>query len=246
MSRRLRADHPPGTRRLCALAAARSARRARPLPLRGLRAQGRRRRLGRDRGVDGPADGRPRGRSAVPADQGGEHLGARPVCGRQRVRAPGRAGGARPAADAGRERRLPRLGHRHRRAPARVLRAPAARHEGLGRGRDDVAGAPGAATASSAAPRWRARTRAPATPRRSPATSATTTRSTAHSNASPSPTPTRTTPTTPRSPPPRRSSASRSSAASERRRSLAGSRSQLVQPCLDRAQPCGHLPHEVR
>ena len=39
--RRLRADHPPGTRRLCALAGPRSARRARPLPLRGLRAQGR-------------------------------------------------------------------------------------------------------------------------------------------------------------------------------------------------------------
>ena len=113
--RRLRADHPPGTRRLCALAGARSARRARPLPLRGLRAQGRRRRLGRDRGVDGPADGRPRGRSAVPADQGGERVGARPVRGRQRVRAPGRAGGARPAAHAGRERRLPGLGHR---APA--------------------------------------------------------------------------------------------------------------------------------
>ena len=53
---------------------------------------------------------------------------------------------------------------------------------------------------SSAAPPWHARTRAPATPRRSPATSATTTRSTARSNASPSPTPTRTTPTTRRSP----------------------------------------------
>ena len=73
-----------------------------------------RRRLGRDRGDDDPADGRPRGRSAVPADQGGERLGARPVCGRQRVRAPGRAGGARPTADAGRQRRVPRLGHRDR------------------------------------------------------------------------------------------------------------------------------------
>ena len=60
-----------GTRRLRELAGARSARRARPLPLRGFRAQGRRRRLGRDRGVDDPADGRPRGRSPVPADQGG-------------------------------------------------------------------------------------------------------------------------------------------------------------------------------
>ena len=53
--RRLRADHPPGARRLRPLAGPRSARRARPLPLRGLRAQGRRRRLGRDRGVHDPA-----------------------------------------------------------------------------------------------------------------------------------------------------------------------------------------------
>ena len=83
--RRLRAGHPPGTRRLCELAGPRSARRARPLPLRGFRAQGLRRRLGRDRGADDPADGRPRGRPAVPAAQGGEHVGARPVCGRQRV-----------------------------------------------------------------------------------------------------------------------------------------------------------------
>ena len=79
------------------------------------------------------------------------------------------------------------------RAPSRVLRAPAARHEGLGDDRDDGAGAPARSTARSAARRWRARTRAPATPRRSPATSATTTRSTARSSGSPSRTPTRTT-----------------------------------------------------
>ena len=42
------------------LAVTRAASRARPLPLRGLGPQGRRRRLGRDRGVHGPADGRPR------------------------------------------------------------------------------------------------------------------------------------------------------------------------------------------
>ena len=96
--------------------------------------------------------------------------------------------------------------------PARVLCPPAARQEGLGRGRGDVARGL-APTASSAAPRWPARTPAPATPRRSPATSATTTPSTARSNASPSPTPTRTTPTTPRSPGPPTSSASRSNAA---------------------------------
>ena len=149
-----------------------------------------------------------RGRSAVPADQGGEHFGARPVCGRQRVRAPGRAGGARPAAHAVRQRRLPRLGHRDRRAPARVLCPPAARHEGLGRRSRRCRRRAWRSTASSAAPPWRARTRAPATRQRSPATSATTTRSTAPSNASPSPTPTRTTPTTRRSPRPRRSSAS--------------------------------------
>ena len=55
-----------------------------------------------------------RGRSPVPADQGGEHFGARPLCGRQRVRAPGRAGGARSAAHAGRKRRLPGMGYRDR------------------------------------------------------------------------------------------------------------------------------------
>jgi len=76
--RRFRADHPPGARRLCALAGPGSARRARPLPLRGLRPQGLRCRLGRDRGDDDPADGRPRGRSAVLADQGGERFRARP------------------------------------------------------------------------------------------------------------------------------------------------------------------------
>ena len=43
-----------------------------------------------------------------------EHVGARPVCGRQRIRATGRAGGSGPARHAGRQRRIPRLGDRHR------------------------------------------------------------------------------------------------------------------------------------
>ena len=129
--RRLRADHPPGTHRLCALAVTRAASRARPLPLRGLRPQGRRRRLGRDRGVHGPADGRPRRRPAVPAGQGSGHVRARPVCGRRRIRAAGRAGGSGPARHAGRQRPVPRLGDRDRGARAGVLRPSAARHEGL-------------------------------------------------------------------------------------------------------------------
>ena len=49
-------------------------------------------------------------------------------------------------------------GHRHRRAAARVPCAPVARHEGLGHGRGDVAGAPG--LVREALRRWRARTRA--------------------------------------------------------------------------------------
>ena len=103
-----------GLSRLCALAVTRAASRARPLPLRGLRPQGRRRRLGRDRGVHGPADGRPRRRPAVPAGQGSGHVRARPVCGRRRVRAAGRAGGSGPARHAGRQRPVPRLGDRDR------------------------------------------------------------------------------------------------------------------------------------
>ena len=112
--RRPRADHPPGPRRLRALAVTRPASRARPLPLRGLRPQGRRRRLGRDRSVHGPADGRPRRRPAVPAGQGSGHVRARPVRGRRRIRAAGRAGRSGPARHAGRQRPVPRLGDRDR------------------------------------------------------------------------------------------------------------------------------------
>ena len=67
-----RAARPRRIDRLRGDAVARPAPRPRPLPLRGLRPEGRRRRIGGHRGVHGPADGRPRGRPAVPAGQGGE------------------------------------------------------------------------------------------------------------------------------------------------------------------------------
>ena len=112
-----------------------------PLLLRGLRAQGGRRRLGRHRGVRPAAARRPAGRAAVPAAEGGAGVSPGPVRREERVQAPGRAGGAGPAADAGRQRPVPRLDDRHRndrvelRRPAAraiqgVLRPAAARHEG--------------------------------------------------------------------------------------------------------------------
>ena len=96
--------------------------------------------VGGDGGVHGPAHGRPRRRPAVPPGQGGEHVGPRAIRRGQRVRAPGRARRAGAARDAGGERRVPRLGHRAGGAPPRVLRAPAAGHEGLGGDRDECPG----------------------------------------------------------------------------------------------------------
>ena len=122
----------------------------------------------------------------------------------------------------------------------RVLCAPVARHEGLGRGRGDAAGAAGGlrrALRRHVGARARAHRRRGEDhrlPRRRRHVRP------CHSNASPSPTPTRTTPTTRRSPRPRRNTASRSNAMSDQRSAAAPL---LVQPCLDRAQPGGHLPH---
>ena len=107
---------------------------------RRLRAQGRGGRQRRHARLD-RADARPRRQGpAVPADEGGPGVGARGVPRAQRVREPRRAGRRRPAADAGRQRHLPRLAARqvrHRRTGARLLRAPAEGLEGLGGNRAD-------------------------------------------------------------------------------------------------------------
>ena len=107
-------DIPQGLADYRALAFPRSARRARPLPLRGLRAQGRRRRHGRDRGMMILLMGDREDDPLFLQLKEAEHVGAGAVCGRERVRAAGRACRAGPAADAGRKRRLPRLGQRDR------------------------------------------------------------------------------------------------------------------------------------
>ena len=79
------------------------------------------------------------------------------------------------------------------------LLAPAARHEGLGRGRVDGARSASASTPASAAGRWPGRTPGRETPSRSPRTWARATSSTGRSPTSPSATPTRTSGTTRRS-----------------------------------------------
>ena len=76
------------------------------------------------------ADGRRRRRAAVPPDQGSGGLGARPVRGGVAVRTRRGAGRDRAATHAGGQRRLPRVGRRSVRQP--LLRAAAARHEGIG------------------------------------------------------------------------------------------------------------------
>ena len=143
-------DRRPGAHRLRELARPRSAGRARPLPLRGFA-----------RKVVGVGSvGTEALMILLMGDREDDPLflqvkeattSVLAPSGRQRVRAPGRAGGARPAAHAGRKRRVPRLVHRSRREHARVLRPPAARQEGLGRGRADEARGAWRPTASSAA-----------------------------------------------------------------------------------------------
>ena len=79
------------------------------VPLRPHGAQGRRRRQRRHACVD-PAAGRPRRRRpAVPPGEGGAGVGAGAVPGAEPPRQPRAAGRRGPAADAGRQRHLPRL-----------------------------------------------------------------------------------------------------------------------------------------
>ena len=110
-----------------------------PPPARAVRvrrhgSQGRRRRQRRHAGVHRSAAGTRRERSALPAGQGGDGLGARGSPAEEPVQAARGARRPRPAADAGRERHLPRLDEGRAGKPLPVL-APAPRHEGLGRRR---------------------------------------------------------------------------------------------------------------
>ena len=104
------------------------------------RPQGGRGRQRRNPRVDRPAAGPGRAGPAVPAGQGGHGLGAGGPPAEEPLQAAGRAGGPRAADDAGRERHLPRLDKGRGGQPAPLL-AAVARHEGLGRGRGDVAAA---------------------------------------------------------------------------------------------------------
>ena len=83
--------------------------------------------------------------SPVPPDQRGRGRGGRAVPREERVLPSRRAGGAGPAAHAGGQRHLPRMGpvHRTGRDHPRLLPAPAVGREGLGGGRPDGAGGHG-------------------------------------------------------------------------------------------------------
>ena len=133
--------------------------------------------------------------------QGGAAVGARAVRRQERVRQHGPAGRRRAAADAGRERHLPRLaaGDQARRRGARLLRAPAVGLEGIGGPRADPGRQLRHLRAAVRRGRSPARTRARATGWPSRRTSAAATRSIARSRRSPSRTPTRTSATTRRS-----------------------------------------------
>ena len=87
-------------------------------------------------GLHRPAAGPRRAGPAVPAGQGGHRLGLGGPPAQEPLQAARRAGGPGAADDAGGQRHLPGLDQGPRRQPALLL-APAARHEGLGRGRSD-------------------------------------------------------------------------------------------------------------
>ena len=103
------------------------------LPLRPCGAQGGRRGQRRHPGVDRPHARSRQRRSAVPPGQGGSGFGARSLRRQEPIRQSGSAGGRGPAADAGRERHLPRMGTGRRpvRWQARFLHPAAPRLEGL-------------------------------------------------------------------------------------------------------------------
>ena len=184
--------------------------------LRPGRPQGGGRRERRDPGLGPPARGPRQQRPAHPPGQGSGGVGARGVRRQERVRQPRRAGGGRPAPDAGGQRHLPRLaaGRRARRGDPRLLRPPAPRLEGLRRGR----------TVRSRRPEHvRRHVRRDAGPGPRPlgrpdrhrrAISAPARRSTGPSSSSPRPTPTRTSATTSPSSRPRPAGGSRWSQAS--------------------------------
>ena len=130
-----RAD-PRAVPRLPGDAAGRSAPAARAVRDRRHGPQGRGRRQCRHAGVHRAAPGSRSTGPALPAGQGGDRVGPRGSPAEEPLRAAGRAGGAGPADDAGGERHLPGLDEGYQAEPLPVL-APAARHEGLGRRRDD-------------------------------------------------------------------------------------------------------------
>ncbi len=136
----------------------------RGVPVDRHRPQGRRRRQRRDALLDPSHARQGPDRPALPSGQGGAGVRARAVSRQERVRQPRAACGRRPAADAVRERHLPRLGARRRqgharRRVARLLLPPAVGLEDLARPRRRRARRPRVVRAGLRLPA-RARTRA--------------------------------------------------------------------------------------
>ena len=210
--RRCRGATAAGDRRLPGLAQPRPAPPRRVLPLRPRGPQGGRRRQRRHPCLDRPAARQGLRRPALPPGQGSRALGAGGAPGSEPLPAPRPPRGRGAAADAGGERRLPRLGlgAGGRRGPAQLLRAAALGRQGVGR-RRPLRPRTSPATAPSARPPSPAHTPARAIASASPHTSARATPSTRRWRASPRPTPTRTNATTRGSPRPPRAARSRSS-----------------------------------
>ena len=148
--------------------------------------------------------GRDDARPAAAAGQGG--AGSRcspPYAGAEPLRQPGPPGGGRPAADAGHQRHLPRLGPRRgpRRTPSATSTYASCGTGRARRGRDHGRRACCGLRRAVRRPRWRGPTPARATGSPSPPTWAAATPSTGRSPSSPRPTPTRTSATSRRSAP---------------------------------------------